>query len=53
MTEGFTGYGYNDYRPTPYLEGSEEYARAMSKITGSYQGPDRSADYSNWYSSWS
>ena len=42
----------NDYRPTPYEPGTEEYDRAMSKITGSYQGPDGTADYSDWYSSW-
>lgn len=42
----------NDYRPTPYEEGTEEYDRAMSKITGSYQGPDGQADYSSWYQSW-
>jgi len=44
---------YNDYRPTPYAEGSEEYERALSKITGTYQGPDGSADYSDWWASWS
>ena len=42
----------NDYRPTPYAEGTEEYERALSKITGTYQGPDGNADYSAWYSSW-
>ena len=53
VTEGFTGYGYNDYRPTPYEEGTEFYERAMSKIVGTYNGPNGNADYSNWYSSWS
>jgi hypothetical protein len=24
----------------------------MSKITGSYDGPNINVDYSNWYSSW-
>ena len=42
----------NDYKPTPYEEGSEEYERALSKITGTYQGPDGTADYSSWYSSY-
>ena len=45
-------YSYNDYRPTPYPEDSEQYARAMSKIDGSYDGPDGTADYSQWYQSW-
>ena len=44
--------GYNDYRPTPYEKDSEDYNRAMSKITGSYDGPDVNVDYSNWYASW-
>lgn len=43
---------YNDYKPTPYPEGSELYERAMSKITGEYQGPDGNADYSQWHQSW-
>ena len=41
----------NDYKPTPYEEGTEEYARIMSKLDGSYDGPDGNADYSNWYAS--
>ena len=52
VTEGYTGSGYNDYRPTPYEKDSEDYNRAMSKITGSYDGPDVNVDYSNWYASW-
>ena len=40
---------YNDFRPTPYEEGSEDYLRAMSKIDGSYSGPDGQADYSDWH----
>lgn len=42
----------NDYRPCPYEPGTEEYDRAMSKILGTYDGPDGSADYSAWYQSW-
>jgi hypothetical protein len=41
---------YNDFRPTPYEEGSEDYNRALSKIDGSYTGPDGQADYSDWHS---
>ena len=30
----------NNYQPTPYEVGSEEYNRAMSKLDGSYNGPN-------------
>ena len=40
---------YNDLKPTPYEEGSADYIRALSKIDGSYDGPDGQADYSNWH----
>lgn len=38
--------GTNDFRPVPYEEGSDEYARAMSKLDGSFNGPDLTVDYS-------
>ena len=38
--------GSNDFRPVPYEEGSEDYARAMSKLDGSFTGPDLTVDYS-------
>ena len=41
---------YNDFRPTPYEEGSDDYNRALSKVDGSYAGPDGQADYSDWHS---
>ena len=44
-----TKYAYNDYKPTPYEEGSAEYERAMSKLNGTYEGGDISVDYSSWY----
>ncbi len=40
---------YNDFRPTPYKEGTDDYARALSKIDGTYDGPDGKADYTNWH----
>ena len=40
---------YNDFRPTPYEVGSEDYNRALSKILGTYDGPDGVADYSAWH----
>ena len=40
---------YNDLKPTPYAEGTEDYTRALSKIDGTYDGPDGQADYSNWH----
>ena len=50
--EGYTLDNYNDYCPTPYEEGSEDYERTMSKLNGTYEGGSGGADYSNWYSSY-
>ena len=50
--EGYMDYGYNDYCPTPYEVGSELYERAMSKILGTYEGPDGVVDYSGWNNSY-
>ena len=50
--EGYTLDNYNDYCPTPYEEGSEDYNRVLSKLDGSYQATSQGADYSNWYSSY-
>ena len=50
--EGYTGDNYNDYRPTPYEEGSEAYERVMSKLDGSFEGGNQVVDYSGWYHSW-
>ena len=36
----------NDYRPTAFEEGTEEYERAMSKITGTFSGANTMPDYS-------
>lgn len=30
----------NNYQPTPYEEGSEEYSRVLSKLDGTYDGPN-------------
>ena len=38
----------NDFRPEPYEEGSEEYERAMSKLNGTFTGPDLVVDYSEY-----
>ena len=38
--------GVNNYQPTPYEEGSADYDRAMSKLDGSFTGPDLTIDYS-------
>ena len=46
VLEDYTADGYNDFCPTPYLEGTEAYDRAMSKITGSFEGPNLNVDYS-------
>ena len=36
---------YNNYQPTPCEEGSEMYARIMSKLDGSFNGADLVVDY--------
>lgn len=33
---------YNDYRPTPYPEDSEEYQRVLSKLSGTFDSSGRS-----------
>ena len=38
----------NDFRPEPYEEGSAEYERAMSKLNGTFTGPDLVVDYSEY-----
>ena len=38
----------NDFRPEPYEEGSDEYERAMSKLNGTFDGPDLVVDYSEY-----
>ena len=38
----------NDFRPKPYDEGSTEYDRAMSKLSGTFTGPDLTVDYSEY-----
>lgn len=43
--------GSNDYRPTLYAEGSDEYKRAISKLDGSFTGPDLVVDYSKLFPS--
>lgn len=41
--------GYNNYQPHPYEPDSEEYQRAMSKLDGSFNGPDLTIDYSAFH----
>ena len=50
--EGYTLDNYNDYCPTPYKEGSEDYERVLGKLDGTYTSHYTGADYSNWYSSY-
>ena len=48
VLEDYQRDGYNDYRPTPYVEGTEAYERALSKIDGSYTGADmQRANFTN------
>ena len=37
----------NTYQPTLYSEGTEEYDRAMSKLDGTFTGPDLVVNYDN------
>lgn len=39
----------NNYQPHPYDPDSEEYARAMSKLDGTFTGPDLVVDYSAFH----
>lgn len=41
--------GYNNYQPYPYEESSEGYARAISKLDGSFVGADLEIDYSAFH----
>ncbi len=36
----------NNFQPTPYEEGSKEYNRVLSKLDGTFDGPDLVIDYS-------
>ena len=49
--EGYTLDNYNDYCPTPYEEGSEDYNRVLSKLDGSFQPASQGADYTDYYAS--
>lgn len=35
----------NNFQPTPYAEGTKEYDRTMSKLDGSFTGPDLVVNY--------
>ena len=39
--------GQNNFQPIPYEEGTKEYERTMSKLDGSFTGPDLVVDYSD------
>ncbi len=39
----------NDYRPEPYPEDSDEWKRTMSKLDGTWTGPDLVVDYSAYH----
>ena len=51
VLEDYTGDAYNDYCPTPYEQGDENYMRVLSKLDGSFDGPDLNVDYTSWYAS--
>jgi poly-gamma-glutamate synthesis protein (capsule biosynthesis protein) len=35
----------NNFQPTPYAEGTEEYDRTLSKLDGTFTGPDLNVNY--------
>ena len=37
--------GANDFRPIPYEANTDEYTRTISKLDGSFSGPDLNVDY--------
>lgn len=37
--------GQNNFQPTPYAEGSDLYKRVISKLDGSFKGPNLNVDY--------
>ena len=53
VTEGYTGDNYNDYRPTPYTEGSEAYYRVLAKLDGTFEPDQEGRDYSDVYAQYS
>ena len=53
VTEGYTGDNYNDYRPTPYTEGSEAYYRVLAKLDGTFEPDKEGRDYSDVYAQYS
>lgn len=50
--EGYTLDNYNDFCPTPYEEGSEDYERVLGKLDGTYTAHYTGTDYSNWHESY-
>lgn len=40
-----TGTKQNNFQPTPYAEGTEDYQRVMSKVDGTWDGPDHNVSY--------
>ena len=49
VKDNYSGDNYNDYRPTPYTEGSDAYYRVLSKLDGSYVPTSEGRDYSDVY----
>ncbi len=49
VKDNYSGDNYNDYRPTPYTEGSNAYYRVLSKLDGSFVPDSEGRDYSDVY----
>ena len=49
VKDGYSGDNYNDYRPTPYTEGSEAWQRTLDKLGGEFHPTSEGRDYSDVY----
>lgn len=49
VKDNYSGDNYNDYRPTPYTEGSDAYNRVLAKLAGTYVPDSEGRDYSDVY----
>lgn len=49
VKDNYSGDNYNDYRPTPYTEGSSAYYRVLAKLDGTFTPDSEGRDYSDVY----
>ena len=49
VKDNYSGDNYNDYRPTPYTNGSNAFQRVLAKLDGSFVPDSEGRDYSDVY----